>query len=286
MSRFFSLLAALWLAATASATAGEAQAVTVKSTGTGAPILLIPGLSNPGDVWNDIAPAISNGREIHIAHYAGFAGAPPIEGPFFDTRIAGLKAYLEKEDLNNVVVIGHSLGGFSAMKLALEAPDRISKIVIVDSVPFLAQFFLGAQNLEQAKPRAEAMRTQLVQMTDGEFEAQQRRFAPTQARDEARQGQIIAWALASDRQTFADATYELLTTDLRQALAEIETPMLVVYPWRSALPFTAEQTDAAYAAQYAKAPSAKMLRIDDSAHFIMFDQPEALAGAINDFLAD
>lgn len=271
------------LALVSQAAAQIPEAVKIEVSGEGAPVLFIPGLASGGDVWDELVADL--GVEAHVATLAGFAGAPPVEGAFIETRLAALRAHLEANDLKDVAVVGHSLGGFLALKLALAEPERVSKIVVVDSVPFLAQFFLGAANAEAAAPGAERLRQQILAQSDDAYAAQQQSFAQTQARDPEAQARIVAASLASDRATIANATYELLTSDLRAALSDLDRPLLVLYPWREGGPFSAAQTDAAYAAQYAAAPGAMLRRIDGSAHFIMDDQPEALADAIKAFLA-
>jgi pimeloyl-ACP methyl ester carboxylesterase len=47
---------------------------------------------------------------------------------------------------------------------------------------------------------------------------------------------------------------------------------------------TPELTDQIYRGAYATLPGARFLRIDEAAHFIMLDQPDAFAGAVNTFL--
>ncbi len=266
--------------------AADPQAFVVEKSGAGRPVVFIPGLSSSGEVWSLLKADLGPGYETHVITLAGFAGVPPVQGPFLETRLAALEAYLEAENLEDAVIVGHSLGGFMAMKLALAAPDRIGDVVIVDSVPFLAQFFLRAQTVAEAEPRAAALRDQLLQFTDEQHEAQQRGLAAASAREPEAQAIILEGSLASDRETSANAVYELLTSDLREEIANIRAPMLVLYPWRAGGPFAAEQTDAAYAAQYANAKTATLKRIDDATHFIMLDRPEETYEAVAAFLEE
>lgn len=256
----------------------EEAAFSVKRSGEGAPVLFIPGLASGGAVWDGTVAAL-NGVEAHVVTLAGFAGEPPVEGPFIETRIDALAAYLEKNDLKDVVIVGHSLGGVMAMKLAMAEPERIGRIVIVDSAPFLAQFF-GAADEAGAKVIGERMRAQIMGATDEAYAAQQAGFAKTQTADAAAQENILDWSLASDRATVGQAMYELLADDLRDDIAGLAQPALVLYAWREGAPYAKGQADAAYAAQYAAAPNVALKRIDGSAHFIMYDRPEALLEAI------
>jgi pimeloyl-ACP methyl ester carboxylesterase len=80
------------------------------------------------------------------------------------------------------------------------------------------------------------------------------------------------------------AMYEDMTTDLRGDMGAIATPMTVVYPWSEAR-MAKTRADAFYRAQYAKAPHVTYTAVGDSGHFVMLDQPQAFAAALNAFLA-
>jgi pimeloyl-ACP methyl ester carboxylesterase len=75
-----------------------------------------------------------------------------------------------------------------------------------------------------------------------------------------------------------------MTTDLRGDMGAIATPMTVVYPWSEAR-MAKTRADAFYRAQYAKAPHVTYTAVGDSGHFVMLDQPQAFAAALNAFLA-
>jgi CheY-like chemotaxis protein len=57
----------------------------VQVTGTGRPILLIPGLASSGDTWTTTVAHLSGRFICHVLTLAGFAGTPPIDGPLFPT---------------------------------------------------------------------------------------------------------------------------------------------------------------------------------------------------------
>ena len=89
----------------------------------------------------------------------------------------------------------------------------------------------------------------------------------------------------SDQKVSAAAFRELVATDLRPELSRITAPTEVLYVKFNDPRMTPQITDTIYHASYAGLPGATLKRIDDSAHFIMFDQPQAFYGALDDFLA-
>lgn len=88
----------------------------------------------------------------------------------------------------------------------------------------------------------------------------------------------------SDRAVSASAFRELIVTDLRPELPRITAPTTVLYIRFNDPRMTNEMVDGVYSASFATLPSARLKRIDDSAHFIMLDQPAVFAAEVNAFL--
>jgi len=96
---------------------------------------------------------------------------------------------------------------------------------------------------------------------------------------------VAASFAASDRGVAVAAMEEDFETDLRSDVASIKTPALILYAYDPA----AQQPDAAtyeatVRAAYKSMPNATLTRIDESRHFIMYDQPEKFDAAVEDFL--
>ncbi|PRY32700.1 alpha/beta fold hydrolase [Umezawaea tangerina] len=102
--------------------------------GEGRAFLLLHGGGGPQTVAGFAARLAAHGRVITPVH-AGFGGT---ERPEWLSSMAGLaEVYvqlLEDEDLHDVVVVGNSMGGWTAAEMALLGSDRISGIVLVDAV--------------------------------------------------------------------------------------------------------------------------------------------------------
>src|SRR5579872_1816781 len=61
-----------------------------KVSGHGRPMILIPGLSCPGEVWDGTVDRYKDRFEMHVLSLAGFAGVPRVEGPFLETVREGV----------------------------------------------------------------------------------------------------------------------------------------------------------------------------------------------------
>jgi pimeloyl-ACP methyl ester carboxylesterase len=78
--------------------------------------------------------------------------------------------------------------------------------------------------------------------------------------------------------------YEDMTTDIRPQLNKIKIPVTMLYPWDSSSGFPQAATDRLYQENYAALPDKKIVRVDDSFHFIMLDQPDKFAAQVDVFL--
>ena len=76
----------LLLALATSVAAENTKSFQVQVTGTGRPILLIPGLASSGDTWTTTVAHLGGRFTCHVLTLAGFAGTAPIDGYKRDSR--------------------------------------------------------------------------------------------------------------------------------------------------------------------------------------------------------
>jgi pimeloyl-ACP methyl ester carboxylesterase len=264
----------------------EFRDLRVEVVGQGRPVLMIPGLNSAASTWTETCAALQPGVQCHIVQLPGFAGAPAVAS---DNFLAGMRdrllAYLDDRQLAQPVVIGHSLGGTLALQMAAEKPGRIGRLVIVDSLPFLAG--LRGMTPDQAKGMAAGMRQQMLAATKEQWEAGTRQGAGGMSRSPANLERVVAWGLASDRATTAQAMSELWAEDLRPLLPRITTPTLVLGAWAAYAPMGAslESTKGIFEAQYADLKGVKIAMSQAGYHFLMWDDADWLVGEIKGFLA-
>jgi pimeloyl-ACP methyl ester carboxylesterase len=107
--------------------------------GAGAPVLLVHGASVAVDArltWFRVAPRLAAGHSVIAYDQPGFGrSAMPAAGAYPDRleRAEHAAALVERLDLRDLTVIGHSEGGFVAAMLALRQPARVARAVIVAS---------------------------------------------------------------------------------------------------------------------------------------------------------
>lgn len=257
--------------------------ISIEVTGTGTPIFLIPGLASPREAWAGQVPELAKTHRVYLVQVNGFGGDAPGENlkpGILDGVVADLHSYITVNKIQGAAMVGHSLGGLVGLMFAKAHPDQVSRLMIVDSLPFYGLLFGPTATVAMVEPGGKAMRDQIVAAYGKPADAAiAERTANFLARKPASQAKVKAWVMAADPRVSGEAMYEDLTTDLRPDLAAITTPITLVYPWSTDKP----KADALYKGAYAVAPHATFVDIGDSAHFVMLDQPEAFAAALKLF---
>lgn len=263
------------------------QRISVKVEGAGSDIILIPGLASSRKVWAGLAEQLRQHYRLHLVQVAGFADSPAV--PTADGRIAAPVAeaiadYIREQHIEAPVIIGHSMGGEVALMLGARHPERVGRLMVVDALPFYTLLIDPAATAGTAAPQAAALRDATMTAPLAQAEAMQRAAIARLAKTEAARPALIDAATRSDRKTVADATYELMTTDLRPELARIQAPVQVVYAYDALYGIPASSVDATFRNTYITTPDISFKRVDGSFHFIMLDQPQAFASTVIDFL--
>ena len=259
----------------------------VNVSGKGKPILMIPGLGCHGSVWDETVQNLNDGYEYHVVTLPGFAGQEPIEtDTYLETIGDELINYLEKNKLKRSVVVGHSLGGFLALYIGASEPDLVSKLVVVDGLPFLGGIQNPAATPESVKDMAVMMRTNMENQTKEQYEAMQPMMLKSMMNSDEDIETVMEWGRQSDSKTVAQAMYELYQIDLREDLAKIKAPTLVLGAWIAYQNFgsTRESTMNLYKAQFTNLKEYRLEMTDVGKHFIMWDDPTFFYAQVNQFL--
>lgn len=257
-----------------SAAAFAPKRFSVVTKGSGPDVILIPGLASSRDVWNGAVAAVP-GYRYHLIQVAGFAGEKPganASGAIVAPLAAEISAYIAARGLQRPALVGHSMGGTVAMMVAARYPARVGKLMVVDIYPqpagLLGSTASGARGLADslrgltATPDGRRLVASVVEL-----------FAPPR-KDDSR----------SDSDVVARATHELAVTDLTPELAKIRAPLTVVYA--SPEPAQSAALHRSFVTAYAPKRGAKLIRIENSGHMIMYDQPAKFRTAMKAFLAD
>ena len=167
--------------------------------------------------------------------------------------------------------------------LSSEQPARFGKVICVDGLPFLAAVNNPAANAAQMKKDpmfdAAVVVKNFESLPDSGFIDRTAQAMKWQVEDTARARQIAKWQYASNRRTLGTALIEMSTTDLRPLIANIKQPVLVL----GSLYGSKVSSQNIIGEQYKNLPQAQ-IKVADSKHFIMYDQPQWMYNEIDTFL--
>jgi len=271
----------------AASAADTHPAFKVDVTGTGAPIILIPGLASSGDVWDGTVARYCGGgkHQCHVLTLAGFAGQQAIDGPLLPAAERQLSDYIAANKFDHPVVIGHSLGGFLGMKLAADHPEQVGRLIIVDSLPALGATQMPTVTRAQLKDMASGMRVAMKAQDAETFKAGQQRTLRTMITGQEDIDRVTASSRLSNRDTVIDAMTDLMASDLREDISRIKAPTLVLGTWIAYKDYAPKAAiTAVYTSQYARLGGVKIEIADNARHFIMLDDPAWMYDRIDSFL--
>jgi pimeloyl-ACP methyl ester carboxylesterase len=258
----------------------------VRVIGTGKPIIFIPGLACSGDVWNDTVDHLSKKYQCHVLTLAGFAGQPPVEGPFLERNKKSIAEYIRAEKLDKPAIVGHSIGGYMTFLLGVAEPDLVGPLVSIDGVPCLPALMNPGVTAEQLKALGEQWSKMIASQGREEYMKHQERTLSNWLPDAAKRKQVLAWGAASDQKTVATAMGELMSSDLRQEVSKIKSRTLLIAAPAPFEGFTKEELQKRYSSQVDRIPNGKVVFAEKSRHFIMYDEPEWMREQIEKFLAE
>lgn len=261
--------------------------ISIVSVGHGRPVVLIPGLSSPREVWGPLVPALAGNHRLILVQVNGFGGSEPganLQPGVLDGIVADLHSYLAAEHAGPAPVIGHSMGGLAALKLALAYPQDVDRLMIVDALPFFGALMDEKASVDEVRPVAQMMQRKVAatygQPDDRAAAEANVKGLSLKAENVAR---MVAWSLTADPRVTGELLFEDMTTDVRPQLANLKVPTTLLYPYATAADET--KTLAFYKRQYPLAQAIKFRGVPDSAHMVMLDQPARFARAVEDFLS-
>jgi len=280
MRRVFFLYSFLLLALSSPLNAQE-KPIHVQVKGEGQNILFLPGFTNPGQIWNDFYTQLPGEWKGHFVTYAGFDKTEPISFPWYPQLKEALREYVVDQDLKEVVLIGHSMGGNLAIDLAHDLPDRVAKLILVDTLPCMRELMFPGFTADQMVYES-PFNQRTLSMKASDFQAMAQGMAQQMTKDLSQVEQLSQWILDADRKTYVYGYTDLLKLDQRTLLPEIQAKTLLL---GATEPF-GEQALINLEKQYAALAQKELVMVEESRHFILFDQKDKMNTLINAFIND
>ncbi len=99
-------------------------------------IIILHGFLGMGDNWKTHAKNLAKkGYCVHLVDQRNHGRSFWSEIFHYNSMVEDLRIYLDHHELDQVILLGHSMGGKTAMGFALEHADRTQKLIIADIAP-------------------------------------------------------------------------------------------------------------------------------------------------------
>ena len=123
--------------------------------GSGRPLLLVHGLGSRGEDWANLIPQlIHNGNHVYALDLLGYGDSDqPRDARYSIAQQAAMvEGFLDSQHLQQVDMAGWSMGGWIAMQVALQQPQRIRRLVLLDSAGLRFQLSFDPALFQPASP--------------------------------------------------------------------------------------------------------------------------------------
>lgn len=251
--------------------------------GSGPPLVLVHGLAGAAANWTELGPVLARRRRVLVPDLPGHGGsgrlpAAPNLNPFAD-RVATLA---EREGMLPAPVVGHSMGGVIALRLAIRRPDDVPAVVLaatpgISTTGRRAEITLALVSLAKPARRAAPHRRAIARsrllraLVFGYPEVSDTAaFSPR-----AVEGFLSGPELHTDVES---AGLALVRDDPRTDLVDVRCPCLVLWGARDRFVPVGDGIE------YARRLRAPLRLIPDCGHLLIGERPDACADAIEAFL--
>ena len=134
-----------------------------KKSGSGPPLVILHGLFGSADNWYSIAKDLEGSFTLYLVDQRNHGDSPHSSVWNYEVMVEDVRELLDTEGLDSVYLMGHSMGGKTAMNFAVRYPGRVRRLIVGDIAPRYYPIHhqvilegLNALDLSQLQSRKEA----------------------------------------------------------------------------------------------------------------------------------
>ncbi len=102
---------------------------------TGVPVIVLHGLLGQADNWTTVAKELAENHVVHCLDQRNHGRSPHADAMSYEDMAADVCEFMDDRELDSVVLLGHSMGGKTAMQVAADCPCRVERLIVVDIAP-------------------------------------------------------------------------------------------------------------------------------------------------------
>ena len=103
--------------------------------GEGKPLLILHGYFGMSDNWKTLGNLFSKDYQVHLIDQRNHGRSFHADAFNYELLAQDLYSYIQYHQLENIYLVGHSMGGKTAMLFAVSYPNLVDKLIIVDISP-------------------------------------------------------------------------------------------------------------------------------------------------------
>ena len=108
---------------------------TSQGSAAGPPVVILHGLLGSSSNWRSIARRLGEQHTVYALDLRNHGDSPHADSMSYAEMADDVHAFLDDRAIERAILIGHSMGGKVAMRLALSEPRRVARLVVVDIAP-------------------------------------------------------------------------------------------------------------------------------------------------------
>lgn len=264
------------------------------------PMVLIPHWTMEWTTWQGFMQRNQDRYTMYAVTLPGFGGsdAPPLpmgalpsDGLWLDNAAAAVVDLIKTRNIDKPVVVGHSLGGNVALRIALLAPESIRSVVSIDgmpAVPMSAPREPPVSKEIRGRMVNERLRMQHEAVTDEGWLPLVRKRAMEWVRDPALGSRIADAAARVPKSVASNYLCEMMATDMSSDLAGMRVPALLIAPIPEVSPapgLTLEDIRQNWRNTLTSAMNCQLVFFEACKALVVFDAPDATDRAVAQFVA-
>jgi esterase len=106
-----------------------------KKSGSGDPLIILHGLFGSADNWFSIAKELEKDYTLYLIDQRNHGDSPQSEDWNYEVMAEDINELMDEEGIESAYLMGHSMGGKTAMKFAFNYPDKVRKLIVADIAP-------------------------------------------------------------------------------------------------------------------------------------------------------
>ena len=246
--------------------------------GSGPPLVILHGFLGASGNWHSLASGpFGQHLEVFVVDQRNHGKSPHAPEMNYDVLAADLLEFLEQQDLQQASVLGHSMGGKTAMQFVLSYPERLDRLVVVDVAPraYPPHHLEILEALRAASPDQARRREDVDEILAAYVESEPIRqyLLKNLAFDRARDR--FQWQMNLD---VLEAEYDNINAAITGS-APFMGPALFVRGGASQYVTSADEDEV-----YQLFPAAEIVTIPGAGHWVHADAPEAFAETVLDWI--